>query len=116
MLILCSAGATRRPAVLFSAAVSPLNDQLARLANLGGEVPVEYAFGVQVSQTAGDLTGQFHPRGPTQVFVTVQKLLQVSAIDVLQKDKERETQRNKSEYYKLFIFRRISVFNFKSFL
>lgn len=78
-------------AVLFLASVSPLKDQLASLANLGGEVPVEYAFTVQVSQAAGDLTGQFHPRGPTQVFVAVEKLLQVPTVDVLQKDKERHT-------------------------
>lgn len=77
----------RRPAVLFVVVVSPLNEQLACWANLGGEVPVKYAFGVQVSHTAGDLTGQFHPCGPTQVFIAVQKLLQVSTIDVLKRHK-----------------------------
>lgn len=90
-MLLCCTGDTRRPADLFQAVVSPLNDQLACLTNLGGEVPVEYAFGVQVGQTAGDLTGQFHPCGPTQVFVAVEKLLQVSTIDVLEKHKERHT-------------------------
>lgn len=70
-MLLCCPGDTRRLAVLFLAMVSPLNNQLARLANLGGEVPVEYAFGVQVGQTTGDLTGKFHPCEPTQVFVAV---------------------------------------------
>lgn len=70
-MFLCCPGDTRGPTVLFLALFSPLNKQLACLANLGGEVPVEYAFGVQVSQTASDLTGQFHPCGPTQVFVAV---------------------------------------------
>ena len=87
---LCRAEATRRSAGLFLATVSPLDDQLAGVANLGGEVPVEYAFTVQVSQAAGDLTGQFHPRGPAQVFVAVEKLLQVPAVDVLQRDKETQ--------------------------
>lgn len=41
----------------FLAPVSPLNDTITHLANLGGEVPVEYAFRVQVGQTAGDITG-----------------------------------------------------------
>lgn len=55
----------RRPAV------SPFREQLEGQANLGGEVPVEYAFGVQVSQAACNLTSKFHPRGPTQVLITV---------------------------------------------
>lgn len=54
------------------------------LANLGGEVSVENAFGVQIGQTAGDVTAQLDSGGPTQVFVAVQKLLQVPTIDVLQ--------------------------------
>lgn len=49
---------------------------------------MEYAFRVQVGQTAGDITGKFHPGWPAQVFVAVQKLLQVSTIDVLQEEKD----------------------------
>lgn len=49
---------------------------------------MEYALGVQVGQTAGDLRGQFHPRGPTQVFVAVYELLQVPTIDVLEENKD----------------------------
>lgn len=56
-------------------------------ANLGGEVPMEYAFGVQVSHTAGDLTGQLHSHGPTQVFIALQKLLQVSTVNILKRQK-----------------------------
>lgn len=53
------------------------------VADLGSEVPMEDAFGVQVGHPAGDLVGQLHSHGPTQVFVALQKLLQVPTVDVL---------------------------------
>lgn len=49
---------------------------------------MEDAFGVQVGHPAGDLVGQLHSHGPTQVFVALQKLLQVPTIDVLDQDGE----------------------------
>lgn len=58
-------------------------------ADLGSEVPMEDAFGVQVGHPAGDLGGQLHSHGPTQVFVALQKLLQVPTIDVLDRAGER---------------------------
>lgn len=44
---------------------------------------MENALGVQVSHTAGNITGQLHPGEPAQMIVALQKLLQVSAINVL---------------------------------
>lgn len=51
---------------------------------LGGEVSVEYALVVQVLQPAGDVQGQTDPDAPRQMQITVQQLLQVSSIYVLQ--------------------------------
>lgn len=50
---------------------------------------MEDAFGVQVGHPAGDVAGQLHSRGPTQVFVALQKLLQVPTIDVLDQEEEK---------------------------
>lgn len=52
-------------------------------ANLRGEVPVEDALAVQVLESAGDVQSQAEPRGPRQIHVTAQQLLQVTAINVL---------------------------------
>lgn len=49
---------------------------------------MEDAFGVQVGHPAGDLIGQLHSHGPTQVFVALQQLLQVPPIDVLDQEGE----------------------------
>ena len=51
---------------------------------------MEDAFGVQVAQAIGDLTGQLDPGCPTQRLVAVQQLLQVPTVDVLQKGREGE--------------------------
>lgn len=64
--------------------------------DLGGEVPVEDTLGVQVGHPAGDVTGQLHSGGPTQVFVALQKLLQVPSVDVLQREEEEMVDTNQS--------------------
>lgn len=51
---------------------------------LGGEVSVEYALVVQVLQPPGDVQGQTNPDAPRQMKITVQQLLQVPSIYVLQ--------------------------------
>lgn len=53
--------------------------------HLGGEVPVEDAFAVQVAQPPGDVQSQAEPHAPRQVHVAAQQLLQVPAIDELEK-------------------------------
>lgn len=51
---------------------------------LGGEVSVEDALAVQVVKAAGDVQRQVHPHAPRQVQVTVQQLLQVAPIYILE--------------------------------
>lgn len=51
---------------------------------LGGEVPVEDALAVQVVKPAGNVQGQTDSHTPGQVEVTVQQLLQVASIYVLE--------------------------------
>lgn len=51
---------------------------------------MENAFGVQVAQAIGNLTGQLKPGSPAQRLVAVQQLLQVPTVDVLQKGRERK--------------------------
>ena len=51
--------------------------------HLGGEVPVEDAFAVQVLQPSSDVQSQAEPQTPRQVHVAAQQLLQVTAVDVL---------------------------------
>lgn len=56
--------------------------------HLGGEVPVEDALAVQILQSSGDVQSQAEPHAPRQVHVAVQQLLQVTAVDVLDHQKQ----------------------------
>lgn len=64
---------------------------------LGGEVSVKYPLAVQVLQSSGDIQRQTNPDAPRQVQITVQQLLQVTSIYIL----ERE-QREDMDHYLLF--------------
>lgn len=53
----------------------------------GGEVSVKYALAVQVLQPSGDVQRQTDPHTPRQVQITVQQLLQVTSVDILQRER-----------------------------
>lgn len=55
---------------------------------LRGEVSVEYALAMQVLQSSGNIQRQTDPDAPRQVQVTVQQLLQVPSIYILQREEE----------------------------
>lgn len=55
---------------------------------LGGEVPVKYALAVQVLQPSGNIQRQTDPYAPRQVQITVQELLQVTSIYILQRERK----------------------------
>lgn len=54
---------------------------------LGGEVSVKYAFAVQILQASGDVQRQTDPGGPWQIQITVQQLLEVTTVYVLQTER-----------------------------
>lgn len=65
--------------------------------HLGGEVPVEDAFAVQVLQPSSDIQSQAEADAPRQIHIAAQQLLQVTTVDVLQhhKKKQQELIKNK---------------------
>lgn len=58
---------------------------------LGGEVSVKDALAVQVVKPSGNVQGQTDSGAPRQVEVTVQQLLQVSSIYILQRQEDWPT-------------------------
>lgn len=57
---------------------------------LGGEVSVKYALAVQVLQPSGDIQRETDPDPPRQVQITVQQLLQVTAVYILQRERDNK--------------------------
>lgn len=57
---------------------------------LGCEVSVKYALAVQVLQSSGDIQRQTDPDTPRQIQITVQQLLQVTSVYILEREWREE--------------------------